>query len=73
MVHLITGWLGIDYNHSCNIEWYQVFVSFFVGKGHSQKVIGFLLTKLDINQEKVKAPTLEIFRHLINSCGKRKE
>ena len=40
-----------------------------VGKGYSQKVISFLLTKLEINQEKVKGPTLEIFRHLINSCG----
>ncbi len=29
------------------------------------------MTKLEINQEKVKAPTVEIFRHLINSCGKK--
>lgn len=37
-------------------------------KTYSQRVVSFLLTKLEVNQEKVKAPTLEIIKHLINSC-----
>lgn len=41
-----------------------------LGKSHSQRVVSYLLGKLDSNQEKIKSGTLEVFKHLINSCGK---
>ena len=40
-----------------------------VGKFHPQRVISYLLTKLESNQDKIKGGTQEVFKHLMNSCG----
>ena len=39
-------------------------------KGYSNKVVGFLLQKLELAQEKVRLATLDILKHVINSCSK---
>ena len=36
---------------------------------YSNHAVGFLLQKLEVAQEKVRVPTLEILKHIINSCG----
>ena len=36
---------------------------------YSNQTVGFLLQKLDVAQEKVRVPTLEVLKHVINSCG----
>ena len=37
-------------------------------KSHSNRVVAFLLQKLEVNQEKVRVATLNVIKHLINSC-----
>ena len=49
---------------SYNNNFYSV-----VGKFHPQRVISYLLTKLESNQDKIKGGTQEVFKHLMNSCG----
>lgn len=39
-----------------------------LAKSHSNRVIGFLLQKLEVSQEKVRLATLNVIKHLINSC-----
>ena len=39
------------------------------GKFHPQRVVSYLLTKLETNQDKIKGGTQEVFKHLMNSCG----
>ena len=36
---------------------------------YSNQTVGFLLQKMEVAQEKVRVPTLEIIKHIINSCG----
>lgn len=38
-------------------------------RGNSNRVVAFLLQKLENNQDKNRLSTLEIIKHLINSCG----
>lgn len=38
-------------------------------RAHSNRVTAFLLQKMEINQEKVRLATLNVIKHLINSCG----
>jgi hypothetical protein len=35
---------------------------------YSNQAVGFLLQKLEVAQEKVRVPTLEVLKHIINSC-----
>jgi hypothetical protein len=35
---------------------------------YSNQTVGFLLQKLEVTQEKIRTPTLEILKHIINSC-----
>ena len=42
---------------------------FYVADGFAHRVISFLLSKLEPNQERIRMTTLNIFKHLINSCG----
>ena len=37
---------------------------------YSNQTVGFLLQKLEITQEKIRVPTLEVLKHIINSCGR---
>lgn len=37
---------------------------------YSNQTVGFVLQKLDVAQEKVRVPTLEVLKHVINSCGR---
>lgn len=46
-----------------------ILLVFCLGKSHAQRVVNYLLTKLEINQDKVKVGTLEVFKHMMNSCG----
>jgi len=39
-------------------------------KVYSNRVVAFLLQKMEVNQEKVRLATLDVIKHLINSCGK---
>ena len=39
------------------------------GQMYSNQTVGFLLQKLEMAQEKVRVPTLEVLKHVINSCG----
>ncbi|XP_011410499.2 PREDICTED: maestro heat-like repeat-containing protein family member 1 [Amphimedon queenslandica] len=39
-------------------------------KFHPQRVVSYLLTKLETNQDKIKGGTQEVFKHLMNSCDK---
>lgn len=39
-----------------------------LAKSHSNRVVGFLLQKLEVSQEKVRLATLNVIKHLINSC-----
>ncbi|KAL5467301.1 hypothetical protein EMCRGX_G031509 [Ephydatia muelleri] len=38
-------------------------------KGYNEKIVSFLLSKLEVVQEKSRVPTLDIIKHLINSCS----
>ena len=38
-------------------------------KAFSNRVVAFLLQKMEVNQEKVRLATLDVIKHLINSCG----
>ena len=40
-----------------------------IAKSNSNRVVAFLLQKLETNQEKIRLATLDILKHLINSCG----
>lgn len=40
-----------------------------LGKSYSQRVVSYLLAKLESNQERIKSGTLEVLKHLMNSCG----
>ena len=44
-------------------------LSFTLANGYSDKVISFLMAKLG-EKEKIRLPTLNILKHIINSCGK---
>ena len=44
-------------------------VMVIAGLIYSNHAVGFLLQKLEVAQEKVRVPTLEILKHIINSCG----
>ena len=39
-----------------------------LAKSHSNRVVAFLLQKLEVSQEKVRLATLNVIKHLINSC-----
>ena len=39
-----------------------------LAKSHSNRVVAFLLQKLEVTQEKVRIATLNVIKHLINSC-----
>lgn len=65
---------GHDHNHnSChmymvtfNIMCLNVII---VANGFGHQVIAFLLSKLEPTQERSRISTLNIMKHLINSCG----
>lgn len=40
-----------------------------IARGYSNRVVAFLLQKLEGNQEKIRLATLDILKHLINSCS----
>lgn len=42
----------------------------FTARMYSNQTVGFLLQKLEVTQEKVRVPTLEIIKHVVNSCGR---
>lgn len=41
----------------------------FIAQSFSDRVVGFLQIKLEAGQEKSKAATISIIKHLINSSG----
>ena len=53
---------------TCTALQWQTLV-LFAGQMYSNQTVGFLLQKLDVAQEKVRVPTLEVLKHVINSCG----
>ena len=44
-----------------------------VAKSHSNRVVAFLLQKLEVSQEKIRLATLNVIKHLINSCDSELE
>jgi hypothetical protein len=61
----------VDFNNASAIKNHnEVLRCFAVAcKSNTQRVINFLLVKLETNQERIKGGTLEVFKHLMNSCG----
>ncbi|CAI8027044.1 Maestro heat-like repeat-containing protein family member 1 [Geodia barretti] len=61
----------VDSTSSTSIKNHNEILRCFAVTGliYSNHAVGFLLQKLEVAQEKVRVPTLEILKHIINSCG----
>ncbi|CAI8027036.1 Maestro heat-like repeat-containing protein family member 1 [Geodia barretti] len=60
----------VDSTSSTSIKNHNEILRCFAVTGliYSNHAVGFLLQKLEVAQEKVRVPTLEILKHIINSC-----